>query len=50
MEEAWLRAALIAHQVLAQRANISYDHFIRTSTPGHRFAVQHFWVRNLIGS
>ncbi|MCJ1351586.1 MAG: methionyl-tRNA synthetase [Icmadophila ericetorum] len=29
---------------LAQRANIAQDHFIRTSEPDHRFAVQHFWL------
>ena len=32
-------------QTLADEANIDYDHFIRTSDPDHRFAVQHFWVR-----
>ncbi|MCJ1397134.1 methionyl-tRNA synthetase [Xylographa trunciseda] len=31
-------------KVLAQRANIDNDHFIRTSEPDHRFAVQHFWL------
>ncbi|KAL8686668.1 MAG: hypothetical protein Q9218_006947 [Villophora microphyllina] len=31
-------------QVLAERADIQYDHFIRTSDPDHRFAVQHFWL------
>ena len=31
-------------KVLADRANVSYDHFIRTSEPDHRFAVQHFWL------
>ncbi|MCJ1431781.1 methionyl-tRNA synthetase [Xylographa pallens] len=31
-------------EVLAQRANIDNDHFIRTSEPDHRFAVQHFWL------
>ncbi|KAL9025008.1 MAG: hypothetical protein Q9196_006091 [Gyalolechia fulgens] len=29
---------------LAKRAEIQYDHFIRTSEPDHRFAVQHFWI------
>ncbi|KAL8709646.1 MAG: hypothetical protein Q9225_007415 [Loekoesia sp. 1 TL-2023] len=29
---------------LAKRAEIQYDHFIRTSEPDHRFAVQHFWL------
>lgn len=29
---------------LARRADIQYDHFIRTSEPDHRFAVQHFWL------
>lgn len=32
-------------QLLAQSADISQNHFIRTSEPAHRFAVQHFWVR-----
>ena len=32
-------------QTLANEAHIDYDHFIRTSEPDHRFAVQHFWVR-----
>ncbi|KAL8635786.1 MAG: hypothetical protein Q9228_006762 [Teloschistes exilis] len=31
-------------EVLAKRADIQYDHFIRTSDPDHRFAVQHFWL------
>ena len=31
-------------QTLADEANVDYDHFIRTSDPDHRFAVQHFWV------
>ena len=31
-------------KVLAQRAGVDRDHFIRTSEPDHRFAVQHFWV------
>ena len=34
-------------QTLANEANIAYDHFIRTSDPDHRFAVQHFWVRTI---
>ncbi|KAL9101768.1 MAG: hypothetical protein Q9163_003015 [Psora crenata] len=29
---------------LAQEADISCDHFVRTSDPDHRFAVQHFWL------
>ncbi|KAL8994012.1 MAG: hypothetical protein Q9169_005911 [Polycauliona sp. 2 TL-2023] len=29
---------------LARKANVQYDHFIRTSEPDHRFAVQHFWL------
>ncbi|KAL8921632.1 MAG: hypothetical protein Q9172_003921 [Xanthocarpia lactea] len=29
---------------LAKAANVQYDHFIRTSEPDHRFAVQHFWL------
>ena len=35
-------------QALAKEAHIDYDHFIRTSEPDHRFAVQHFWVRNVL--
>ncbi|KAL8958024.1 MAG: hypothetical protein Q9193_004843 [Seirophora villosa] len=31
-------------ELLAKRADIQYDHFIRTSEPDHRFAVQHFWL------
>ncbi|KAL9597792.1 MAG: hypothetical protein Q9219_004919 [cf. Caloplaca sp. 3 TL-2023] len=31
-------------EILAQKAGIQYDHFIRTSDPDHRFAVQHFWL------
>lgn len=34
-------------QDLADEAQIDYDHFIRTSEPDHRFAVQHFWVCNI---
>ncbi|KAI4202513.1 MAG: hypothetical protein LQ346_001976 [Caloplaca aetnensis] len=30
--------------VLVERAEIQYDHFIRTSEPDHRLAVQHFWL------
>ncbi|KAI4250228.1 MAG: hypothetical protein L6R40_000401 [Gallowayella cf. fulva] len=33
-----------AFDVLAKAADIQYDHFIRTSEPDHRFAVQHFWL------
>ncbi|KAL8752442.1 MAG: hypothetical protein Q9199_005734 [Rusavskia elegans] len=29
---------------LVTLANVQYDHFIRTSEPDHRFAVQHFWL------
>lgn len=29
---------------LARAANVDWDHFIRTSEPDHRFAVQHFWL------
>ncbi|MCJ1313769.1 methionyl-tRNA synthetase [Agyrium rufum] len=29
---------------LLEKANVSNDHFIRTSDPDHRFAVQHFWL------
>ena len=29
---------------LAQEAHINWDHFMRTSDPDHRFAVQHFWL------
>lgn len=29
---------------LAKEANIDWTHFIRTSEPDHRFAVQHFWL------
>ena len=29
---------------LAREAEIDWDHFIRTSEPDHRFAVQHFWL------
>ncbi|KAL9612813.1 MAG: hypothetical protein Q9167_002596 [Letrouitia subvulpina] len=32
-------------ETLAKQAEIDYDHFIRTSKPGHRFAVQHFWLK-----
>lgn len=30
-------------------ADIDRDHFIRTTEPDHRFAVQHFWVGHLLG-
>ncbi|KAI4125894.1 MAG: hypothetical protein LQ347_005191 [Umbilicaria vellea] len=30
--------------VLARRVGVDLDHFIRTSDPDHRFAVQHFWL------
>jgi hypothetical protein len=29
---------------LANAANLSHDHFIRTTDPEHREAVQYFWV------
>ncbi|KAL8773159.1 MAG: hypothetical protein Q9209_001835 [Squamulea sp. 1 TL-2023] len=29
---------------LAKEADVQYNHFIRTSDPDHRFAVQHFWL------
>ena len=29
---------------LAKEASIDWTHFIRTSEPDHRFAVQHFWL------
>ncbi|KAL9634002.1 MAG: hypothetical protein Q9204_003175 [Flavoplaca sp. TL-2023a] len=29
---------------LTKEANVQYDHFVRTSEPDHRFAVQHFWL------
>ena len=31
-------------RMLAKEAHIDWDHFIRTSDPDHRFAVQHFWL------
>ena len=34
-------------QTLANEAHVDYNHFIRTSEPDHRFAVQHFWVRTI---
>ena len=40
-----LRTPIEVLQALANEAHIDYDHFIRTSEPDHRFAVQHFWVR-----
>jgi methionyl-tRNA synthetase len=30
-------------ELLSQRADISYDHFIRTTDPVHKTAVEHFW-------
>ena len=30
---------------LARRINVEHDHFIRTTDPDHRFAVQHFWLQ-----
>lgn len=39
-------------KLLARRANISNDHFARTTDPSHKDAVQHFWAvlrdKNLI--
>lgn len=32
-------------KALAKRANISNDHFIRTTDPQHREAVEYFWAR-----
>ena len=29
---------------LATEAQVDWDHFVRTSEPAHRFAVQHFWL------
>ena len=31
-------------ELLAKDANVDWNHFIRTSDPDHRFAVQHFWL------
>ena len=31
-------------KLLAHRIDAKYDHFVRTSEPQHRFAVQHFWM------
>ena len=31
-------------KLLAHRIDAQYDHFVRTSEPEHRFAVQHFWM------
>lgn len=31
-------------ETLAREAQVDWDHFIRTSEPDHRFAVQHFWL------
>ncbi|RKF59738.1 putative methionine--tRNA ligase, mitochondrial [Golovinomyces cichoracearum] len=40
------------YKLLAERANISNDHFVRTTDPSHKDAVQHFWTvlrdKNLI--
>jgi methionyl-tRNA synthetase len=30
-------------ELLSQRADINYDHFIRTTDPVHKTAVEHFW-------
>ena len=38
------RTSIEVLQALANKANIDYDHFIRTSEPDHRSAVQAFWV------
>ena len=32
-------------QSLARDANVSYDHFIRTTDKAHANTVTHFWVR-----
>ena len=32
-------------QSLARDANVSYDHFIRTTDKAHADTVRHFWVR-----
>jgi len=32
---------------LAQTANVSYDHFIRTTDANHKDAVRYFWVRDV---
>ena len=34
----------IPFKQLAQDAHIDHDHFVRTSEPPHRYAVQHFWL------
>ncbi len=31
-------------ETLAKEIQVDWDHFIRTSEPDHRFAVQHFWL------
>ena len=31
-------------KALAGKIQVDWDHFIRTSEPDHRFAVQHFWL------
>lgn len=38
-----------AEKSLAKAADVDRDHFIRTTEPDHRFAVQHFWVSHLLG-
>lgn len=40
-----IRCAAERAQDLAKKANVDYNHFIRTSEPDHKLAVQHFWVR-----
>lgn len=35
---------LCVEQALAKAANLDNDHFIRTTDPAHRDAVQYFWV------
>ncbi|KAL8868641.1 MAG: hypothetical protein Q9174_004858 [Haloplaca sp. 1 TL-2023] len=41
---AFCNANYKSFETLAGRAGVQYDHFIRTSDPDHRFAVQHFWL------
>lgn len=38
------RMLMIVKKSLAKAANLSHDHFIRTTDPDHREAVQYFWV------
>lgn len=38
---------LIISKALAKAANLSHDHFIRTTDSAHREAVQYFWVREM---